>query len=59
MIAIYLVHWPGKDVLICNKHFQKIKGLAAHMGWPISAEPYLGEDIECGNCENEKKSATT
>jgi hypothetical protein len=55
MKAVYLVHWPGNDVLACNQHKEKLVGLAGHMGVGLSYTSYDGPPTECPNCENEAK----
>jgi len=53
--AIYIVHWPGKDVPACEEHAQKITSLARFMGFPVSSTLCIAEQ-PCTNCENEAKS---
>jgi hypothetical protein len=52
--AIAIVHWPGKDVLACEDHTNKLLSLAKFMGFAVSATPCLPGEV-CTNCENEAK----
>jgi len=51
--AIFIVHWPGKDVFACEEHTNKLIILGAQLGCPVSFTPYLGDEI-CKNCKNEE-----
>lgn len=62
--ATQIVHWPGKDTPMCDKHAAQAKGLAAAMGFSLSCTLILvalvqdGKPLEpltCKNCENEAK----
>jgi hypothetical protein len=55
-LAIYIVHWPRKDVRACEDHATKLMSLASSMGFAVNLEPCL-EDVSCKNCENEEKAA--
>lgn len=67
MQATEIVHWPGQDVLACEEHAKKLKGLGAVLGFAVSSTPLLAallggaeiteEQLVCVNCENEKKKA--
>jgi hypothetical protein len=54
--AIVIAHWPGKDVPACLEHAQKLKTLAAHLGFGLSMTPALNGE-NCTNCENEARKA--
>lgn len=56
MRATQIVHWPGKDTAACDEHANKLKSLAAHMGFAVSCTPVVAEEV-CTNCENEAKKA--
>jgi len=53
--ATQIAHWPGKDVLVCEDHAEKIVKLGQFMGYPVGLTP-CAETI-CMNCENEAKKA--
>lgn len=56
--AIAVAHWPGKDTYCCAEHLEKLKQLAAFMGFPLSVTLLFGDlDAKCANCENEKPNA--
>lgn len=61
--AVFIVHWPGKDIPACVKHAEQLVGLGRVLGCAVSVTPVihppLDEDIiSCVNCENEAKTKT-
>jgi hypothetical protein len=52
--AIYIVHWPGKDVPACEEHAGKLVSVGRCMGFEVSFTLYFG-DAPCTNCENEAR----
>ena len=51
--AMFIVHWPGKDVPACPIHAAKLKDAARAMGFNVSftlAQP--DSDEMCSNCKN-------
>jgi hypothetical protein len=54
---LYLVHWPGKDVIACEDHMRKLVGLGAVLGTRVSWSHILNPQPgpECLNCANEAK----
>ena len=57
MLAMVIVHWPGKDVPACVDHAAKLQKLAEVMGFALSMDvvPWDDEDLVCTNCENEAR----
>lgn len=57
MIATQIVHWPGQDSAMCDKHAEQAKRIGAAMGIVISCSVILAspEPLMCKNCENEAK----
>jgi hypothetical protein len=56
--SLFVVHWPGRDVIACAEHALKLKNLASHMGFALSVTlvPFSNDaEAVCSNCENEKK----
>lgn len=52
----FIVHWPGKDVIACSDHLNKLVSLGAVLGIQVSYNVAL-EDAICSNCENEARKA--
>lgn len=52
--AMYIVHWPGKEVPACEEHAAKLRNVADVMGFALSATLCMTER-KCTNCENEAK----
>jgi hypothetical protein len=50
---MYIVHWPGKDVIACERHRNILVGLGCSMGFNVSYS--LSELTVCTNCESEKR----
>lgn len=55
VLATQLVHWPGHDTLMCDKHAAQAQRIGRAMGLAVSASFWFGEDLPCMNCENEAK----
>lgn len=55
--ATQIVHWPGKDTPMCDKHAQQARSIGWVMGITISCSVILAapEPLPCKNCENETK----
>lgn len=58
--ATEIVHWPGKETAMCERHGEIARRLARAMGFEVSATPIVGVGtdhvvLECKNCENEEK----
>lgn len=58
--ATQIVHWPGKDTPMCDRHAQQAQTIAAAMGFPLSCSTILlaeqlFPELTCKNCENEAK----
>lgn len=49
--ATQLVHWPGQDRMMCDKHAEQARGVAQAMGFVVSSTPI--DWGVCGNCVNE------
>ena len=56
MLATQIVHWPGKDVPVCDDHRRKLIALASAMGFPVSCTPCV--ETICTNCQNEVERGT-
>jgi len=54
--ALFIVHWPGKDVAACTEHADKLRAVGATLGLMVSMTPSL-EYLECSNCRNEANKA--
>ena len=55
--AIFIVHWPGKDVFACSEHAVKLRSLAETLGFPLSialVDLLPDQELVCSNCENER-----
>ena len=50
--ATVIVHWPGQSVSCCDRHAEKLMGMAGAMGFSVTATiaPF---DAQCTNCVNE------
>lgn len=55
--ATQIVHWPGKDTPMCDKHAAQAERLANAMGFRLSCSVIIAapEQLTCKNCENEAK----
>ena len=56
-VALFIVHWPGKDTPACLDHTTKLQHLAGVLGMALSMTPVdpLDGEVFCKNCENEVK----
>lgn len=50
--ATEIVHWPGRDVPMCDRHMKQAKAIGEALGTPISSTPWPAGGI-CMNCVNE------
>lgn len=59
--ATQIVHWPGKDSPMCDRHAEQAKRVGAAMGIFISCSVILlaAEEMACKNCENEANVSRT
>jgi hypothetical protein len=49
-LATQIVHWPGKDTFVCDKHAVQLRGLASSMGFNVSTTIAIDYKIPCENC---------
>jgi hypothetical protein len=52
--ATHMVHWPGQSTSMCDAHLEKAQGIAAAMGFPLTATDSQDEWL-CQNCVNEAR----
>lgn len=57
--ATQIVHWPGKDTPMCDRHAQQARSLANAMGFTLSCSIIIAgpPELTCKNCDNEAKKA--
>ncbi len=55
--ATEIVHWPGQDTPMCDRHTLQAKRIGQAMGITVSSTPWPVEGTICKNCENEAKKA--
>lgn len=53
--ATAIVHWPGRDTPMCDKHTAQAKRIGEAMGITISSTPWP-DGGTCKNCDNEQNA---
>ena len=49
--AVFVVHWPGKDIEQCEMHTEKLRVIGSAMGMFVSATPLpVDEEREEPTC---------
>lgn len=54
--ATEIVHWPGQDSPMCDKHAEQAYRIARAMGFTLSSTLLFDDATPCMNCENEAKT---